>query len=136
MWADWPSEWVSGFGRSPECRSYAKGADAGTFTFSNCATSHIIATGVYPPEIPPLFQNMWNLRDQGQCCGNCSVGIEEVRMYYFAEKDPSACATDQNSNATLSSPDKLKARAHSLIANDGIAVVSGHTLYDKGTRLH
>ncbi|KAK4692852.1 hypothetical protein P7C71_g4431, partial [Lecanoromycetidae sp. Uapishka_2] len=48
-------------------------------------------------------------------------------MYYFQENDPGYCATGQASNATLSSNDKLEVRAHSLIADDGIAVVDGHT---------
>lgn len=132
MWQDWPMDWNYGFGRSPECRSYANDADAGTFTFSDCATSDVIAThiatGTLPPQLPPMFSRAWNDRNVGTCCGNCSVGVQEVRLYYFKEQDSGDCATDETANATLGSSKKVEARAHSLIADGGIAVVSGHTL--------
>ena len=136
--------WNINFGQSPECMSYAKAMRSGEYTFSGCGSSNTVIPGGsgvtydYPPEIPP---GLVRLSNDGQsemtCCGNCSLGTPEVRLYYFPDRSPIVCHSNmtseyQRSNLTsvVSSP-HLEKRVHSLIANGSTAVVSGHTLYAK-----
>ena len=133
--------WNINFGQSPECRSYAKAMTSGEYTFSGCGSSNTVIPGGsgntfdYPLGIPPglmrsSINGLWNMT----CCGNCSLGTPEVRLYYFPDKSPIVCHSNmtseyQKSNLTsvVSSP-HLEKRVHSLIANGSTAVVSGHTL--------
>ncbi len=65
----------------------------------------------------------------GTCCGNCSLSIPEVRLYYFPEKSAIQCYNNQTFNSTSNlSARKLEKRVHSLIISGSTTVVSGHTL--------
>ena len=136
-------DWILKFGQSPQCRSYAHAMSLGHFTFSNCGSSNTViqtAGGLhlnypfdlpyYPLQIPPNVVKDFSPDDRGTCCGNCSLHVPEVRLYYFPEKT-SDCHPNQTSKANSSLSAQSEGRVHSLIANESIAVISGFTLYVK-----
>ena len=63
----WPVEWATSFGRSPECRSYAKAFDRGQYTASNCGSGNtsvipVASQGLfdgYPVQLPPGVVRYW-----------------------------------------------------------------------------
>lgn len=127
------SNWILSFGRSPECRSYAK-ADREQSTFSDCGASNPVFQTAkswdssYSSQIPPGVWRYFSPRYQGSCCGNCSLDIPEVRLYYFPDKTTD-CHYNQSSNFTSSLPAQtLEKRIHSLFANGSTAVIDGNTL--------
>ena len=121
--------WDVKFGQSPECRSYVA-VDRGQSTFSGCDSSNLAiptARGL-DTQIPPGVLRYFSPEYQGSCCGNCSLDIPEVRLYYFPDKT-SHCQHNVTSNVTSTlSAQKLGKRMHSLITNESTAVVDGHTL--------
>lgn len=132
--------WGTNYGQSPQCRSYAEARGRGQSTFSDCAISNTsIQNNGGPPPID-LLQNYPGLArffitddmgddGDGTCCGNCSVDVPEVRLYYFPDKSTIDCHNNQTFNLTSTlSARNLEKRAHSLIASGSTAVVSGHTL--------
>ena len=134
----WPIEWQTHFGRSPECKSYAQAFDRGQYTASNCGSGntsvHPIANkgsfDDYPMQIPPGVLRYWTADIFYSCCGNCSLEISEVRLYYFPDGTATECSHNQTSNFTsLLSTGKPGKRVQSLVGDGSIAVVSGHTLY-------
>ena len=62
----------------------------------------------------------------GTCCGNCSLDIPEVRLYYFPEKSTMECHSNQTFNST--STPSIEKRIHSLVTNESTTIVSGYTL--------
>jgi len=137
---DWhpfyPLEWQRGFGHSPECTSYAQvWQKGGQYTFSNCGSRNTVVQaaehsdlGGLPSQVPPGVLRDW--QDQYYvCCGNCSLHVSEVRLYYFPESSTSDCA-NQTSNSTATVPTSPTGkRVHSLAPSGSIATLSGHTLY-------
>ena len=126
--------WDVEFGQSPECRSYAEAMDKGQYTFSDCGTSNTVihtAGGLdfsYPPQIPPGLARQFSPDYSDKCCGNCSLDIPEVILYYFPDKTTD-CQYNKSSNLTSTFPARnLEKRIHSLVANGSTAVISGHTL--------
>ena len=117
------SNWIVSFGQSPECRSYAE-AGPGQSTFSDCGASNTVFqtpgdwNSSYSSQIPPSVWRYFSPTYWGSCCGNCSLDIPEVRLYYFPDKTTN-CHHNQSS---------LEKRMHSLIANGSTAVVGGNTL--------
>ena len=106
--------------------------------FSDCAISNTSAqTGGETP-VADLLKNYPGLvryfdpDDEdaiGTCCGNCSLDIPEVRLYYFPDKSTIDCHDNQTFNFTSSSSiPNLEKRVHSLITNESTVIVSGHTL--------
>lgn len=129
-------DWIVGFGQSPECRSYAEAMNKGQYTFSNCGSSNTVIQTVggldlnfsYPSQIPPALVRYESPDEYATCCGNCSLDIPRVRLYYFPDKSTD-CYQNQTSNITSTlSVQNLEKRIRSLVANGSIAVVSGHTL--------
>ena len=129
-------DWNINFGQSPECRSYAEAISSGKYTFSECGGSNTVISATpgvswdYPSEIPPgLVRDMDGLFT---CCGNCSLNIPAVRLYYFPSKSAMDChnnQTYQRSNLTsIVSAEHLEKRFHWLVANGSTAVISGNTL--------
>lgn len=128
-------DWNSNFGRSPECRSYANAMSQGQYTFADCGSSNTViqtAGGVnydYPSQIPPGVIPTFDIDYPVTCCGSCSLEIPEVRLYYFPDQTNTSCQNNQTSNITsILSSNSLRKRVHSLVANGGVAIVSGHTL--------
>ena len=128
--------WGTNFGQSPQCRSYAEAMGRGQSTFSDCAISNTtIQTDGGLPAIY-LLHNMpgliryFDIGDtDGRCCGNCSLDVAEVRLYYFPDKSIVNCHNNQTSNFTSSLPARsLEKRVHPLVASGSTVVVSGHTL--------
>ena len=128
--------WGTNFGRSPECRSYAEAIQQGQVIFSDCGISS--TTTQADEELPAIYllQNYPGLVryfDPGDpsdtCCGNCSLDIPEVRLYYFPDKSTGDCHNNQTFNFTSTLlAQNLEKRVHSLIASGSTAMVSGHTL--------
>ena len=95
--------WNSHFGRSPECRSYAKmihdqysqmsqghkDASTSMWTFSECQGESSTAAYSWGNQTFPA-QVSYGLvpipgPDERFCCGGCSLDGSEVRLYYFKE---------------------------------------------------
>ena len=108
----------------------------GLYTFSQCGSrDKVIQTAggldsFYSSQIPPSVER-YSYPDQlgwGTCCGNCSLDVPEVRLYYFP--DESTVCDNRTINNTSALPARdLEKRIHSLVADGSTAVVSGHTLY-------
>ncbi len=129
------TDWDTGFGQSPECRSFAEAMSQGQYTLSNCGSSNtVIQTGrgldfEYPSQIPPGLARYFSPDYSGTCCGTCSLVIPEVRLYYFLDQSTIDCSSNHTSNFTSTlSARNLEKRMHSLVANGSTAIVSGHTL--------
>ena len=129
-------DWDRNFGQSPECRSYAEAMRKGQYTFSGCGSKDTVIQSTadsgfdfdYPLQIPPGLARYFTSDYWGTCCGNCSLVIPEVRLYYFPDKTTN-CHDNQTTNFTSTSPARnLEKRAHSLIADESTAVLSGYTL--------
>ena len=133
-------DWDINFGQSPECRSYAEAMSSGKYTFSECGGRNTVistSAGVswdYPSEIPPGLVRWFDWVDTATCCGNCSLDIPAVRLYYFPNTSTIDCHNNQTSEyqrpnlTSVVSAGHLEKRVHSLIANGSTAVISGHTL--------
>ena len=137
VWEDEPDDWVSNFGRSPECKSYAEAFGRQQFTFPGCSTSSVTALPdqapeedlSYPWQIPPGVIRRFSPVYTGYCCGNCSLDLKEVRLYYFPDSITTDCPNNTSFNhSSVSSSGNLMKREHSVIGDGSIAVVSGHTL--------
>ena len=125
-------EWDTNFGQSPECRSYAEARAQGRYTFSGCGSSNTVtqANEVLPLQIPPGIVRYWDPGSTaGTCCGDCSLDVQQVRLYYFPEKMTISCHQNQTSNFTSTLPARdFRKSGHSLFADGSTAVISGHTL--------
>lgn len=127
--------WGTNFGRSPECISYAEAIQQGQLAFSDCGISNTTLQDD-EWELPAIYllQNYpglvrWSGDTSDTCCGNCSLNVPEVRLYYFPDDSTGDCHKNQTSNVTSTLPARnLEKRAHSLVANGSTVVVSGHTL--------
>ena len=133
---NWPTEWQTNFGRSPECHSYAQGQ----YTISNCGSGYtsvipaadqlVYDPNGYPVQVPPGVVRYWTGFEIYSCCGDCSLEVEETRLYYFPDGTTTECHHNQTSNSTsVLSTGNVGKRAQSLVRDGSIAVVSGHTLY-------
>ncbi|KAL9066670.1 MAG: hypothetical protein Q9161_007429 [Pseudevernia consocians] len=61
------------------------------------------------------------------CCGNCSLQIPQVRLFYFPDEINVDCQSNQTSNLTSVTSAPVQKRVHSLVANGSTAVISGYT---------
>ena len=133
-------DWNINFGRSPEYRSYAEAMSSGKYIFSECGGSNTIistSAGVsedYPSEIPPGLVRFFDAVFAETCCGNYSLNMPAVRLYYLPNKSTIDCHNNQTSEyqrpnlTSVVSAGHLEKRVHSLIANGSTAVISRHTL--------
>lgn len=131
------ANWDLFFGQSPQCRSYANALSRGQYTYSHCGSSNTViqsSSGVNfygSLQLPPIFR-YFSPEYTGSCCGNCSLDIPEVRLYYFPDGTTIDCHNNQTSNFTSAVlPRNVEKRVHSLIANGSTAIYEGHTLYVK-----
>lgn len=130
-----PLEWQTGFGRSPECRSYAqaweKRGGGGEFTFSNCGSNNAVVTAAQgvalDSRIPPGVLNQIPFQVY-ECCGNCSVDALEVRLYYFPDETASTSCSNQTLHKFNNSTEPAKKQPQPL-PGGSIAILSGYTLY-------
>ena len=135
----WPGEWVTSFGHSPECRSYARAFDKGEYTASECDNGNpsifSVATQMgspdaYPVEVPPGVIRYLTAFEFYSCCGNCTFQAPEIRLLYFPDSTTTECHLNQTSNSSsVLSTGKVGKRDQSLIPDGSTAVFSGHTLY-------
>ena len=126
------ASWNINFGQSPECRSFAEAWDLGQYTYSNCGSSNTVTQTVDDwllPQVPPGVPRYFDPEYQGTCCGNCSLDVPAVRLYYFPDKASIDCYNNQTFNGTSALTARgLEKRVHSLIANGSTAIINGHTL--------
>ncbi len=132
-------DWQTKFGESPECKSYAKAFEAkawaeGQYTVSNCGSITTVIQGDFnadtdsPWPIPPGVNQFIDEEGSFTCCGNCSLKIPEVRLFYFPDETNADCQNNQTSNLTSVTSTPIQKRVHSLVANGSTAVISGYTL--------
>ena len=126
-------EWLTAFGRSPECKSYA-GVHRyqEQYTISGCGSENTIIQASegfsLPTQIPPGVVDRFRPLDYA-CCGNCTLVIPEVKLFYFPDQAAPWCE-DQSSNSSANvSARAINKRVQPLNITDNIAVLSGHTLY-------
>ena len=135
----WPDDWGNSFGYSPQCTSYAQvWQRGGQYTISNCGSSDTViqasrpSNGIaLPTQIPPgvLRAVPGAPHEVYECCGNCSLHVPQVRLYYFPDNDAPQCEGNQTSNSTAAVLDKRIGRRAGPVPNVGsIATFSGHTL--------
>ena len=126
--------WNMNFGQSPQCKSYAEAINQGQSTFSDCGSTNapIQTDGGLSVNIlqdVPGLQRYFDPMYWGTCCGNCSLDVPAVRLYYFPDKASIDCHINQTSNGTSTlSARGLEKRVHSLVATGSTAIVDGHTL--------
>ena len=125
-------EWLTAFGRSPECRSYAKiQRDEAKYNFSVCGNRNTIIQASeqfsLPAQIPPGVFDRFRPLDYA-CCGNCTLMIPEVRLLYFPDLAAPQCEHQASNSSAVVSSRALDKRVHSLNSTGSIAVFSGHTL--------
>ena len=125
-------EWLTAFGRSPECRSYAKiQRNEEYYTFSVCGNSNTIIQASeqfsLPAQIPPGVFNRFRPLDYA-CCGNCTLIIPEVRLLYFPDPAAPQCEHQASNSSAVVSARAINKRVHSLNNTGSIAVYGGHTL--------
>ena len=101
--------------------------DGAEYTLSNCGsgTTAIAASAGLHPQIPPGVINQIPFQVY-ECCGNCSVDAQEVRLYYFPDETASThCSLNSLDNSTSS----ITKQPQRLVAANSIAILSGYTLY-------
>lgn len=125
-------DWQTNFGESPECKSYGRALTRSQYTISDCGSSTKVIQATLDFDTPwpmPAGVNQFLCEAYTfTCCGNCSLGIPEVRLYYFPDKTIVDCQKNQTSNLTSVTSAPNQKRAHSLVAEGSTAVISGHTL--------
>ncbi len=125
------ADWIVSFGRSPECRSFGEAMSQGQYTLSGCGSSNTVGNFDEPSDPLPTPAGLERYLSPGifyPCCGNCSLDIPEVRLYYFPDKNSINCQNHTSNITSSLSAQSLRKRVHSLIADGSTAVVSGHTL--------
>jgi len=119
---EWSGDWPSNFGRSPECKSYAQAYGRGHYTISGCGNQNsIIQTslnagyGAGPPwhatvpsQIPPGVLRYFAFGYTGTCCGDCSLDVSEVRLYYFPNDTTTDCRHNSTFNTASTQDDELE----------------------------
>ena len=141
--AFFPKEWLTGFGRSPQCSSYASvWSETGIYTFSACTTDVTVSQQTSDllstfSEIPPGFLRHHEAPGYWTCCGNCSFQVQQVRLYYFPDENASAYCHSKgipvigdNSSSLPGSvgTNASLTRVGKGAATNSIAVFSGQTL--------
>ena len=126
-------EWLTAFGRSPECKSYAGiHQNGGQYTFSDCGSRNTIVQAsegfVLPSQIPPGVVDRFRPLDYA-CCGNCTLIVPEVRLFYFPDHEAPRCGNQSSNSSAPVSARAINKRIQSLNNTGTIAVLSGHTLY-------
>ena len=126
-------EWLTAFGRSPECKSYA-GVHRyqGQYTISDCGSENTIiqaSEGLsLPTQIPPGVIDLFRPLDYA-CCGNCTLMIPEVRLFYFPDQAAPECGSQSSNPSANVSARAVNKRVQPRNNTGSIAVLSGHTLY-------
>ncbi len=131
----WPTAWQTNFGRSPQCKLYAQAFDSkDQLTLSGCEVNTQVVqafqNGELPPQLPPgVLRHHEFLRYE--CCGNCSLNVPQVRLYYFPDSDaPSYCSNRTGLSVPANDTTRaINRRAGSVLGNEVTATLSGQTLY-------
>lgn len=130
----WPTAWQINFGRSPECSSYAHAFDRGDqLTLSGCGVNNKVIPafqdGELPSQLPPGVLRHHEFLHY-QCCGNCSLDVPEVRLFYFPDPNAASyCANRTGVSASANYTTKaINERANSTPGFEVTATLSGQTL--------
>lgn len=126
-------EWLTAFGRSPQCKSFAGvHRNEGQYTLSDCGSSNTIIQASegfsLPTQIPPGVFDRFRPLDYA-CCGNCTLIIPEVRLFYFPDEVASQCENQPSNSSAIVSARAINKRVQSLNNTGSVAILSGHTLY-------
>lgn len=126
-------EWLTAFGRSPECRSYAQiQRNEEQYTFSVCGSRNTIIQASeqfsLPTQLPRGVFDRFRPLDYA-CCGNCTLMIPEVRLLYFPNEAAPQCEGRSSNSSAIVSASAINKRVQSLNHTGSIAVLDGHTLY-------
>jgi len=140
-----PVDWLTGFGRSPQCKSYGSvWSETGEYTLSECGPSVLTIsqqTTDYisvPSQLPPGVLRKTEGPNVWSCCGNCSLQVQEIRLYYFPDENASAycqskglplLGANETSSSQITSLNSSSIVIAKRAAGDSVAVLSGHTLY-------
>lgn len=128
-------DYLTSFGRSPQCKSFAQSLSYSTYSqCSNASATLLDVKSYWPAGVSNLPKLSEEFGIPFLCCGGCVVVVPQVRVHYWASGLPSNCSvTGGNSSSLASSPVTSKMllnREHSIIDDGvGIAVISGYTLY-------
>lgn len=128
-----PREWLTAFGRSPECKSYAGVHRNGEqYTFSDCGSKNTIIQASegfsLPTQIPPGVVDRFRPLDYA-CCGNCTLIVPEVRLLYFPDQAAPQCENPSSNSSAIVSARPNNKRVQPLNNTGTTAIFSGHTLY-------
>lgn len=127
-------DYMTSFGRSPQCKSFAQSLSYSTYSQCNNASGTLLGAQSYWPagvsNAPVIPEEMGM---SFLCCGLCAAIVPQVRVLYWLRELPSNCSVPGNiSTSQVSSPlttSMLLKREHSIVDDGvGIAVISGYTL--------
>ena len=126
-------EWLTAFGRSPECRSYAEVyQNQAQYTFSDCGSRNTIiqaSEGLsLPTQIPPAVVDRFRPLDYA-CCGNCTLIVPEVKLFYFPDQIAPQCPHQPSKSSAIISARAIDKRVRSLNSQEAL-------LFSAGTRSH
>lgn len=126
-------EWLTTFGRSPQCKSYAEVYRNGEqYTFSDCGSRNTVIQASeefsLPTQIPPGVFDRFRPLDYA-CCGNCTLIVPEVKLLYFPDQAAPQCTVQTSNSSAIVSARAINKRVQSINNTGSIAVLSGHTLY-------
>ena len=127
------SSWLRGFGRSPQCSSYAeiiRGSASGSSDFgvlSSCTDDgHKFGATVLPARgfLPPGISMPFGVNESTvHCCGPCAIFIPRVELLYFPEDGDVPCSK----TIDTAKPSTITASANSKVAKTSFFVSDGHT---------
>ena len=136
-------DYLSSFGRSPECTSYAK-AIGGLYQYTTAAYStmpiqyancgNVNSSTPLQNLLPPGIESPQESAEEFYCCGPCALSVPALRILYFPDLGASPCAQNYGNSTRTAAPsvpssfNTIQKRLTSLTADDaGIAVLDGYT---------
>lgn len=124
-------DYMTSFGRSPRCTSFAQNLFHSTYSQCNNASGTLLNIRSYWPA--GVSNNAQNFGPEFLCCGPCQVVVPQIRVFYWPPGLSSNCSvTNDNLTSQASSSltsNMLLKREHSIINDEtGIAVIDGYTL--------
>ena len=134
------SVWLSSFGHSPECTSFAAieaaftsatqplGPITSAAVLSGCPSNDTGLLGPWKAYTPPAVENQHG-HDFFSCCGWCTLHVPRVRVIYFPDAFASSCS--QGPGFYSSAYDNMTRAPSTPASNEFVpvtAVESGYTL--------
>ena len=103
---------------------------SGGLTYSNCGSNLPQRPEYYTP--PGVSRSIaWGPGDDYYCCGDCTLVIREVRLFYFPGSTTSNCSMSHGSTGFSSilpsSYNKINRRVKSFMSNTSVFSSDGYT---------